>query len=505
MTVGRAARERKPRYNRGVARIERRYDLRAIARRAMLSRGLQPDYPPAAVAELDAIRAAAVTTSGVRDLRDRLWCSIDNDDSRDLDQLSVAEPPPDGAAGPVKILVAVADVDALVRAGSAIDAHAAHNTTSVYTAGGTFPMLSEKLSTDLTSLNQDVDRLAVVIEMTVGADGSIGDGGLSRAVVRNRAQLAYNAVAAWLDGGPTPPRVAAVPGLDAQLRLQDRVAQALKTARHALGALSLETLEARPVFSDGRLEDLHVEERNRAKDLIEDFMIAANGVTARFLGARGLPSLRRVLRSPERWQRIVDLAAELGERLPDAPDARALEAFLVKRKAADPDGFPDLSLSVVKLMGRGEYVVDVPGGQTQGHFGLAVSDYSHSTAPNRRFPDLITQRLVKAALTGQAAPYPEETLVALARHCTEQEDNANKVERQVRKSAAALLLLHRVGERFAGLVTGASAKGTWVRIGAPPIEGRVVRGFAGMDVGDRVSVELLGVDVERGFIDFARA
>src|SRR5262250_2476866 len=236
----------------------------------MLSRGLQPDYPPAAVAELDAIRAAAVTTSGVRDLRDRLWCSIDNDDSRDLDQLSVAEPPPDGAAGPVKILVAVADVDALVRAGSAIDAHAAHNTTSVYTAGGTFPMLSEKLSTDLTSLNQDVDRLAVVIEMTVGADGSIGDGGLSRAVVRNRAQLAYNAVAAWLDGGPTPPRVAAVPGLDGQLRLQDRVAQALKTARHALGALSLETLEARPVFSDGRLEDLHVEERNRAKDLIED-------------------------------------------------------------------------------------------------------------------------------------------------------------------------------------------------------------------------------------------
>jgi exoribonuclease II len=472
----------------------------------MLARGLEPDYPPAAVAEVEAIRAAAAPGSGTRDLRDRLWCSIDNDDSRDLDQLSVAEPPAGGAGhGPVKILVAVADVDALVHTDTAIDGHAARNTTSVYTAGGTFPMLPEQLSTDLTSLNPDVDRLAIVIEMTVDADGALSDVGLSRALVRNHAQLAYNAVAAWLDGGPTPPRIAAVPGLAEQLRLQDRVAQALKTSRHAQGALSLETLEARAVFSDGRLEDLRVEERNRAKDLIEDFMIAANGVTARFLGARGLPSLRRVLRSPERWQRIVDLAAQLGERLPDAPDARALEAFLVKRKAADPEGFPDLSLSIVKLMGRGEYVVDVPGRETEGHFGLAVSDYAHSTAPNRRFPDLITQRLVKAALGGRPAPYGEATLVGLARHCTEQEDNANKVERQVRKSAAALLLLHRVGERFAGLVTGASAKGTWVRIAAPPIEGRVVRGFAGMDVGDRVTVELLGVDVERGFIDFGRA
>ena len=469
----------------------------------MLERGLEPDYPPAALAELDAIRAAAIAPGGVtRDLRERPWCSIDNDDSRDLDQLTVAEPVDAG----VKIMIAVADVDVIVHPGSPIDGHAAHNTTSVYTAGGIFAMLPEKLSTDLTSLNEDADRLAIVIEMTVRADGSLGEAGLSRAVVRNRAKLAYNAVAAWLDGASSAPsRVAGGGGLAEQLRLQDSVAQTLEAARHERGALSLETIEARPVFRDGQLEDLRAEEKNRAKQLIEDFMIAANGVTARFLASRGLPSLRRVLRSPERWQRIVELAAQSGERLPDAPDARALEGFLVRRRAADPERFPDLSLSIVKLMGHGEYVVDLPGRASDGHFGLAVQDYAHSTAPNRRFPDLVTQRLVKAALAGLPSPYAEGDLTALARHCTEQENNANKVERQVRKSAAALLLLHRRGERFPGLVTGASPKGTWVRIPAPPIEGRVVRGFAGMDVGDRVTVELLGVDVERGFIDFARA
>jgi exoribonuclease-2 len=469
----------------------------------MLERGLEPDYPPAALAELDTIRAAAIAPAEIRDLRAGLWCSIDNDDSRDLDQLTVAERRADAG---VKIMIAVADVDAVVHPGSAIDGHAAHNTTSVYTAGGIFAMLPEKLSTDLTSLNEDADRLAIVIEMTVRADGSLGEAGLSRAVVRNRAKLAYNAVAAWLDGASSAPsRVAGVGGLAKQLRLQDLVAQTLRAARHERGALSLETIEARAVFSDGQLEDLRAEETNRARQLIEDFMIAANGVTARFLASRGLPSLRRVLRSPERWQRIVELAAQSGERLPDNPNARALEGFLVRRKAADPERFPDLSLSIVKLMGHGEYVVDLPGRASDGHFGLAVQDYVHSTAPNRRFPDLVTQRLVKAALAGLSSPYAEGDLTALARHCTEQENNANKVERQVRKSAAALLLLHRLGERFPGLVTGASPKGTWVRIPAPPIEGRVVRGFAGLDVGDRVTVELLGVDVERGFIDFARA
>jgi exoribonuclease-2 len=488
-----------------VSRARRRQDLRAIAHRVMLERGLAPEYPPAALAELDTIRGPAdERDASIRDLRDRPWCSIDNDDSRDLDQLSVAEPPAAGA-GPVRILVAVADVDALVRAGSAIDGHARRNTTSVYTAGGTFPMLPERLSTDLTSLNEDADRLAVVVEMTVGADGAVADAGVGRALVRNHAKLAYSAVAAWLDeAAPAPARVAAVAGLDAQLRVQDRVAHALKGVRHAEGALSLETIQARALFADGELQDLRVEERTRANDLIEDFMVAANGVIARFLAGRGMPSLRRVLRSPERWERIVELAGQLGERLPGAPDAGALEAFLVRRKVADPERFPDLSLSIVKLMGRGEYAFERPGQVPEGHFGLAVRDYTHSTAPNRRFPDLVTQRLVKAALAGRPAPYADGELAALARHCTEQEHAAEKVERQVRKSAAALLLLHRIGERFAGLVTGASDKGTWARIVAPPVEGRVVRGFRGLDVGDRVALELLSVDVDRGFIDFAR-
>jgi VacB/RNase II family 3'-5' exoribonuclease len=487
------------------ARGRRRHDLRTIAHRAMTEHGLEPDHPPAALAEVEAIRrAAAAADASIRDLRDRLWCSIDNDDSRDLDQLTVAEAPADDRDGAVTILIAVADVDALVRQDSAIDGHARHNTTSVYTAGGIFAMLPEKLSTDLTSLNEAEDRLAVVIEMTVGRDGVVGDSGLFRALVRNHAKLAYGAVAAWLDGtAPAPPKVAAAPGLDAQLRTQDRVARTLQQRRHERGALSLATIEARAVFADGELQDLRAEEKNRAREVIEDFMIAANGAVARFLASRGLPSFRRVLRSPERWERIVELAAAVGERLPVAPDARALEAFLTKRQAADRERFPDLSLSIVKLMGRGEYAVERPGG-AEGHFGLAVRDYTHSTAPNRRFPDLITQRLVKAALAGRPSPYADGDLLALARHCTEQEHNAEKVERQVRKSAAALLLLNRIGERFAGLVTGASPKGTWARILAPPIEGRVVRGFRGLDVGDRVTVELVSVDVDRGFIDFAR-
>jgi exoribonuclease II len=466
----------------------------------MIELGLDPEYPPAALAELDAIHAAAPADASIRDLRDRLWCSIDNDDSRDLDQLTVAEKSGDG----VTILIAVADVDALVRRDSAVDGHARHNTTSVYTAGGIFAMLPEKLSTDLTSLNENADRLAVVVEMSMGRDGAAGDGRVYRALVRNHAKLAYNGVAAWLEGAsPAPAKVAATPGLDEQLRTQDRVAQQLRELRHEHGALSLQTIEARPVFADGQIEDLRAEEKNRARELIEDVMIAANGTVARFLASRGLPSFRRVLRSPERWDRIVELAHGLGEDLPATPDGRALEAFLNRRRAADPERFPDLSLSIVKLMGRGEYTVERPG-QTEGHFGLAVGDYTHSTAPNRRFPDLITQRLVKAALASGPSPYEAGELVALARHCTEQEHNAEKVERRVRKSAAALLLLHRIGERFHGLVTGASSKGTWVRIPAPPIEGRVVRGFRGLDVGDRVTVELLEVDVDRGYIDFAR-
>ncbi|MDE2180731.1 MAG: RNB domain-containing ribonuclease, partial [candidate division NC10 bacterium] len=459
-----------------------RHDLQAIARRAMLARGLLPDFAPAVVRELsDLTRPATAPTRSIRDLRSLLWCSIDNDDSRDLDQLTVAEPLGGGA---VKILVAVADVDALVRKGSATDAHAQHNTTSVYTAAEIFPMLPLTLSTDLTSLNEDEDRLAIVIEMVVNQDGSLGSSDIYRAWVLNHAKLVYNSVALWLDGkGPAPGRVATVAGLDEQLRVQDRAAQALRTVRHMHGALSLETIEPRAVFEDDVLTDLRVEEKNRAQELIEDLMIAANRVTARYLEARGLPSLRRILRSPDRWQRIVELAAHLQERLPPEPDAIALETFLSKRRRMDPVRFPDLSLTVVKLIGRGEYVVEDPGQTSPGHFGLAVQDYTHSTAPNRRFPDLLTQRLLKAALAEHQVPYSPEELGALAQHCTEQEDHASKVERQVRKSAAALLLESKVGQRFDAIVTGASNKGTWVRIVHPAAEGKVVQGFEGLDVG----------------------
>ncbi|HKX05875.1 MAG TPA: RNB domain-containing ribonuclease [Methylomirabilota bacterium] len=478
--------------------------LRSIAHRAMAERGLLPDFAPAVVAETEAIRQAATDASpAIRDLRDLLWCSIDNDDSRDLDQLTVTAP---GRNGTVTVLVAVADVDALVGKGSAIDDHARANTTSVYTAAEIFPMLPEKLSTDLTSLGQDQARLAIVVEMAVAPDGTVDGSDVYRALVRSRAKLAYNGVAAWLDGtAPPPPPLAAVPGLDEQLRIQDRVAQAMKTLRHQRGALSLETLQTRAVFDGDLIADLRPDERNRAKELIEDFMIGANGVTAKYLEAKGLPSVRRVLRVPERWPRLVELAAAQGGRLPAEPDARALQAFLAERQQRDPVGFPDLSLSVIKLLGRGEYVLERLGQTADGHFGLATRDYSHSTAPNRRFPDLITGRLLKAALEDRPSPYRAEELDGLARHCTEQEDNAAKVERQVQKSAAALLLASRIGQRFDAIVTGASSKGTWVRILTPPVEGKLVRGAQGLDVGDRVRVALLATDVERGYIDFGRA
>jgi exoribonuclease-2 len=479
-------------------------ELRAIARRVMRERGLLPDFSKAVRDETNAIHGPArANGTSIRDLRSQLWASIDNDDSRDLDQLTVAQSHPDGT---VTIFVAVADVDALVTAGSAIDGHARTNTTSVYTAAEVFSMLPEKLSTDLTSLAEGEDRLAVVVEMTVNVDGAIVVSDLYRAIVRNRAKLAYGAVSAWLEGtGPAPPKLAAVAGLEDQLRLQDRTAQALRQVRHRRGALRLETLEPRAVFHDGVLADLRPDEKNRARELIEDFMIAANGITAKYLARHGYASLRRVLRSPERWERIVALAAGLGESLPSAPDAVALDVFLAKRRDADPLRFPDLSLTIVKLLGKGEYVLERPDQRSEGHFGLAVRDYTHATAPNRRYPDLIAQRLLKAALDGDRTPYPDDELAALAQHCTEQEDNATKVERHVAKSAAALLLQARIGERFDAIVTGTSEKGTWVRIANPTTEGRVVRGFEGLDVGDAVKVELVGTDASRGYIDFAIA
>jgi exoribonuclease-2 len=478
--------------------------LRDIARRVMRERGLLPDFTAAGQAQADALREAQVAPGpALRDLRLLLWASIDNDDSLDLDQLSFAAALPDGAA---RVLVAIADVDAAVPRDSPLDAHAAHNTASVYTAAQVFPMLPARLSTDLTSLSQDHDRLAIVIDMRVDAAGRMDDSTLYRALVRNRAKLAYNSVAAWLDGaGPMPAAVGAVPGMADQLRLQDRVAATLKEQRHARGALTLETREARPVFAAGILQTLTPDEANRAKELIEDFMIAANTATMRFLEARRIPALRRVLRIPAHWERIVAVAASSGARLPAVPNAAALNDFLVDRRRREPERFEDLSLTIVKLLGRGEYVMEVPGTPDPGHFGLAISDYTHSTAPNRRFPDLLTQRLVKAALAAAASPYTAEELSTLAAHCTVQEDNAARVERFVAKSAAALLLEGRIGARFDGIVTGASPKGTWVRIGAPTTEGRVVSGQDGLEVGDHVGVRLVRTDVEQGFIDFARA
>lgn len=477
--------------------------LKGIARRAMLEKGLVPDLSAQALLELDAIHGPAVRTGdSTRDLRSLLWCSIDNDESLDLDQLTVAEVQPGGAT---KILVAISDVDALVQKGSALDDHARENTTTVYTVAETFPMLPEKLSNGYTSLNLAAARLAMVFEMVFAKDGSLQSADLYAALVQSRAKLAYSSVAAWLETeGPAPRDIAAVVGLEDNLRLQDRVAQQLKALRHQHGALNLETIQARPVFDGDRLTELKPEPGNRAKSLIEDFMIAANGVGARYLAAKQLPSLRRVVRVPKRWDRIVELAAELGTTLPGDPDSKALDQFLLAARAADPLRFPDLSLSVIKLLGAGEYAVEVPGGSVAGHFGLAVKDYAHSTAPNRRYPDLITQRLLKAAVAGRTTPYAIGELEALASHCTEGEDAARKVERLVTKSAAAILLESRIGEQFEAIVTGASDKGTWVRLLSLPVEGRLDRGLQGLAVGARLRVQLVRTDVQRGYIDFNR-
>ena len=480
-----------------------RMQLQHIAHQAMLDNGLLPDFSPAALAQLGQLQSPALSAdASMRDMRDRLWCSIDNNDSRDLDQLTVAEALP---GGQVKIFVSVADVDSLVKDGSPIDEHAHQNTTSVYTPAEIFPMLPEKLSTDLTSLNFGEERLSLVVEMVIDADGTLLNSEVYRARVTNKAKLAYNSVAAWLEGSsPMPAAIAAVAGLADNLHLQDQAAQKMKTLRQTHGALSLQTIETTPVFDGDQLVALEVEETNRAKELIEDFMIGANTVIARSLSAWKFPSIRRVVRVPKRWDRIVEIAKEHNFVLPAVPDSKALEAFLVKEKAADPLHFPDLSLTVIKLLGSGEYVAELPGGDAPGHFGLAVKDYGHSTAPNRRYPDLLTQRLVKAALGGQAVPYTMDALNLLATHCTEAEDAAKKVERQVEKSADALLLQSRIGEQFDALVTGASPKGTWVRLLTLPVEGKLDSGFEGLDVGHQVRVQLTSVDVQRGFIDFKR-
>ena len=470
----------------------------------MLKNGFEPDFSPAVMREVRSLDIPSddPLPPGVRDLRPLHWSSVDNRESRDLDQIEVAERVADGS---IRIRIGVADVDTLVHIGSAADAHAAANTTSVYTGVAVFPMLPERLSTDLTSLNEGEDRFAVVIEFDVAADGALGKASVYRALVHNRAKLVYDPVGMWLEGkGPAPPAIAASSELNDQLRIQDEAAQRLRRARSIAGALNFESVEARPVVVNGKVVDLAVDRRNRARDMIEDFMVAANRSVATYLLDRGSASLRRVVREPKRWDRIVALAAEVGEVLPEKPDNVSLSEFLARRRAADPDHFVDLSLSVVKLLGPGIYVLERRLGDRRetGHFGLAVADYVHSTAPNRRFADLVTQRMLRAATSGGAPPYSDQELIEIASRCTERGEAARKVERTMRKVAGASMLAERVGESFSAIVTAASPKGVYARVLNPPVEGRIVRGGRGLDVGDTVRLKLVVADPVRGFIDF---
>ena len=470
----------------------------------MLDAGFHPDFPPDVLGEVNALKqnSGKPAAEGIRDLRSLLWSSIDNDTSRDLDQVEYAEPLPNGAA---RLLVGIADVDSAVRRSTAMDRQAGSETTSVYTGVATFPMLPSDLSTDLTSLLDAQDRLSIVIELNVQATGEVTEGSVYPAWLRNRAKLAYSSTGAWLEGrGPMPPAVASVTGMADQLRFQQTISNNLRALRKQHGALTFSSIEATPVVTDGEVKDLQVRSHNAAEDLIESFMVAANVAMAQFLRQKGSLSIRRVVKTPKRWDRIQAIAAQLGATLPATPDSQALSAFLEQRHAADPAHFPDLSVAVVKLLGPGEYIVEPPGGEQEGHFGLGVHDYTHSTAPNRRYADLVTQRLLKASASGSSAPYSESELAAIAAHCTEREDAARKVERLMRKVVAASLLSRRVGEGFDAIVTGASPKGTYVRLLTFPTEGRVVEKAQGIDVGDRVRVRLLRVDVEHGFIDFAK-
>jgi len=482
------------------------FNLVAAAAATMQEHGFQPEFSEDAKQQLAGILAkppnveGLMNAAGVKDLRSLLWSSIDNDTSRDLDQIEIAEQLPDGR---IRVSVGVADVDGTVKKGTPLDEHAASETTSVYTGVRVFPMLPAELSEGLTSLNESQDRAAVITEFCVDAQGIVTDGKIYRAVVRNKAQLAYNGVGAWLEGkGDAPAKVAASAELAAQLRLQDKAAQAMSGARFQHGALSLETIETRPIMAGDQATDLTRQLKNRATSLIEEFMIAANGVMARTLEAAKVASIRRVVRIPKRWDRIVELANEAGTTLPVEPDSKALEDFLGAQRTKDPVHFPDLSLAVIKLMGPGEYVMVKPGEESPGHFGLAAQDYTHSTAPNRRFADVVTQRLLKAMEAGAQSPYGADELGAVAARCTLMEDGERKVEREMTKRIAAVVLHKKIGQSFAAIVTGVNQHGTFVRALEPHVEGMVVRGGKGLDVGDRVTAKLVGTNPERGFIDF---
>jgi exoribonuclease-2 len=479
------------------------FNLVAAAHASMIEHGFQPDYPAGIAPELAAIQAhpEPPAAPGAQDLRSLLWSSIDNDTSKDLDQIEWTEQLPDGR---IRVLVGVADVDARVSLGTIIDGHAKSETTSVYTGVKVFPMLPSELSEGITSLNENEDRVALVIEFAVDQAGTASDGKAYRALVHNRAQLAYNGVGAWLEGrGPAPAKVAASADLAAQLKLQDTAAQRMVGGRFQHGALDLETIETRPVMMAEEAVEIKQLEKNRATSLIEEFMVAANGVIARTFEDAGVASIRRIVRTPKRWDRIVEVAAGLGTKLPVEPDSKALNDFLLAQKQKDPDHFPDLSLTVIKLMGPGEYVLVKPNEVSPGHFGLAVQDYTHSTAPNRRFPDMVTQRLLKAWLAKTPQPYSADDLNAIAIHCTLMEDNARKVEREMEKRIAAVVLQKRIGQSFPAIVTGVNNYGVFVRTLNPHVDGMVVSGGKGLDVGDKVTAKLVSTDPQRGFIDFA--
>jgi exoribonuclease-2 len=479
------------------------FNLVAAAHAAMIEHGFQPDFPTGTDKELAAIQTSPAPPAApeARDLRKLLWSSIDNDTSKDLDQIEWAEQLPDGR---IRVLIGVADVDARVSKGTIIDGHAESETTSVYTGVKVFPMLPTELSEGITSLNENEDRVAVVIEYAVDKTGTVSDGKAYRAMVRNHAQLAYNAVGAWLEKrGPAPAKVAASADLAAQLKLQDAAAQRMVDGRFQHGALDLETIETRPVMLHDDAIEITRLEKNRATSLIEEFMVAANGVIARTFEQAGVASIRRIVRTPKRWERIVEMAAALGATLPAEPDSKALNDFLLAQKQKDPDHFPDLSLAVVKLMGPGEYVLVRPGEVSPGHFGLAVLDYTHSTAPNRRFPDVVTERILKAHLAGVQQPYSTDDLNAIAARCTLMEDGARKVEREMQKRIAAVVLHTRIGQSFSAIVTGVNNYGIFVRTLNPHVEGKLVEGGKGLDVGDRLTVKLVSTNPERGFIDFA--
>ena len=479
-------------------------DLQAMARLVLRQNGFNPDFPPAAkqqVADLQAHPPQVAASGAIRDLRNLLWSSIDNDTSRDLDQIEYCERLPDGS---IKVLVGIADVDAYVPKNSPIDLYAAQQTCTLYTGVHNFSMIPDELSTGLTSLLEGADKLCQVTEYVVGTDGHITSSDFYSALVRNKAQLAYNATGAWLEGtGPAPDKVAASPELQAQLKLQDQVAQALRTQRYIHGALNLDTEEVHAIVQNGEVVDVQKQNRNHATDLIEDFMIAANEMVARKLET--VSSLRRIVQKPERWDRIVQLAATLGGHLPGEPDSKALNDFLLQRKAADPVHFADLSLSIVKLIGPGEYVVERPGDTVSGHFGLAVQDYTHSTAPNRRFPDLVTQRILKAVLANQPPAYTDAELTTIAANCTAKGSAARKVERGMTKRMSAIAMSNRIGQVFDAIVTGVNEHGSFVRVINPHVDGMLVRGQEGLDVGDKVSVRLVRTDVSQGYIDFEKA